>query len=96
MNVADLLIILKTNEGTLRAQGVKSLSVFGSIARGQQSATSDVDLAAELAPGSSLLDLAGVKLSLEAILKAPVDLVAEPAERRELQAAIDRDRLRAF
>lgn len=57
---------------------------------------SDIDLAAELAVGASILDLAGAKLRLESILKTQIDLVAEPAERLDLQAAIDRDRLRAF
>lgn len=96
MNAAELINILRSNEAALRAEGLRSLSVFGSVARGQSGPMSDIDLAAELAVGASILDLAGAKLRLESILKTQIDLVAEPAERLDLQAAIDRDRLRAF
>lgn len=96
MNAHEALSVLKANEETLRAQGVRSLSIFGSVARGQNQPDSDIDLAVELEAEMSLLDFVGVKLALEDILSVPVDLVAEPAERKDLQASIDRDRVRAF
>jgi predicted nucleotidyltransferase len=37
----------------LRAAGVRHVSVFGSVARGEDTASSDVDLAVDLAPGSA-------------------------------------------
>ena len=60
-----------------RARGARRLRVFGSAARGDATAVSDLDLLAEFQPGRSLLDLAGLKLDLESLLGVPVDLVSE-------------------
>ena len=40
-----------------RQRGVQSLSVFGSVARGDEGSDSDIDLLVEPAPDCSLLDL---------------------------------------
>ena len=50
-------------EDILRAaamHGAKNIRVFGSVARGEADAESDVDFLVELEPGRSLLDLGGV------------------------------------
>ena len=39
--------------------GAKNVQVFGSVARGESDADSDVDFLVELEPGRSLLDLGG-------------------------------------
>ena len=57
------------------AHGVTNLRVFGSVARGQDRADSDVDLLADLPPGMGLLGLGRVQAELESILDSPVDLV---------------------
>lgn len=57
------------------ARGVTNLRVFGSVARGQDRADSDVDLLADLPPGMGLLGLGRVQAELESILGSPVDLV---------------------
>jgi uncharacterized protein len=57
------------------AHGVTNLRVFGSVARGQDRADSDVDLLADLPPGMGLLGLGRVQAELETILGSPVDLV---------------------
>ena len=45
-----VLSTLQALEPELRAAGVRHISVFGSVARGEDTATSDVDLALDLAP----------------------------------------------
>jgi predicted nucleotidyltransferase/DNA-binding XRE family transcriptional regulator len=60
-----------------RAHGVRKVRVFGSIARSEASPASDVDLLVELAPGRTLLDLAGFRVDAVEILGIPVD-VATP------------------
>jgi predicted nucleotidyltransferase len=45
-----VLAILRAHEAELRAAGIRRLSLFGSVARGDDEAESDVDLAAELDP----------------------------------------------
>jgi predicted nucleotidyltransferase len=42
-----IIAILRSHELELRRAGVRRLSLFGSAARGEANATSDIDLAAE-------------------------------------------------
>lgn len=71
------------------AHDVRNLRVFGSVARGQDRADSDVDLLADLPPGMGLVGLGRVQADLEAILGAKVDLVPasdlKPAVRERVE-----------
>lgn len=59
---------------TLRAEyGVKSLRVFGSVARGETKADSDVDLFVDMPPKA--LKMVALKYYLQDILGRGVDLV---------------------
>jgi predicted nucleotidyltransferase/DNA-binding XRE family transcriptional regulator len=60
-----------------RKHGVGHLRAFGSVARGETNADSDVDLLVDLNPGRTLLDLAAFRREAAAILDLPVD-VATP------------------
>ena len=53
--------------------GVSKVRVFGSIARGEAGATSDVDLLVDLKPGRTLLNLAGFRREAAEILGLRVD-----------------------
>jgi predicted nucleotidyltransferase len=57
--------------------GARNVRVFGSISRGQESDTSDIDLLVDLAPQRSLLDQVGLKLEIEELLGRRVDIVVE-------------------
>jgi hypothetical protein len=57
--------------------GARRVRVFGSVARGEADAQSDVDFVVDLEPGRSLLDLGGMQFELEALLGCPVDVVTE-------------------
>lgn len=95
----DVVIgLLRAHEPELRKAGIQHLSLFGSVARGEANADSDVDLAAELRPdaGIGLLRLAALERRLGEILGCTVDLLAEPVEKARLRARIDRDRRLAF
>ncbi|WP_349678764.1 nucleotidyltransferase family protein [Proteiniphilum sp. UBA5384] len=54
--------------------GISRIGIFGSVARGQQTEDSDVDVLIE-APVLDLLSLIGIKHRLEEILGSPVDVV---------------------
>jgi predicted nucleotidyltransferase len=54
-----------------------NVRVFGSIARGQDKSTSDIDLLVHFAPGSSLFDLVALADDLEALLGVHVDVVSD-------------------
>ena len=57
--------------------GARNVRVFGSLARGEDDAESDIDLLVELDPGRSLLDLGGLQFELQALFGRPVDVVTE-------------------
>jgi hypothetical protein len=57
------------------ARGARNLRVFGSIARGEDHAESDVDLLVDLDRGVGLVGLAGLTRELTELLGVPVDVV---------------------
>jgi predicted nucleotidyltransferase len=57
--------------------GARNVRVFGSVARGEAGAQSDLDFLVELEPGRTLFDLGGLQYDLEQLLGCPVDVVTE-------------------
>jgi uncharacterized protein len=57
--------------------GARKVRVFGSMARGEPDATSDVDLLVRMDPGRNLLDLVGLWQDLEDLLGTQVDVLSE-------------------
>jgi len=62
-----------------RGHGARHVRMFGSVARGEGGAGSDLDLLVELDPGRSLLDIIAIKQDLEDLLGCKVDVVTEAA-----------------
>lgn len=58
-----------------RHRGV-NVSLFGSMARGEDTDSSDVDLLVEFEPDGSLFDLMEIQQSIEALLGVSVDVVS--------------------
>lgn len=54
--------------------GVKRISLFGSVARGEEQEKSDIDLLVDFDEGASLFDLINLKLELEGIYNRKVDI----------------------
>ena len=59
----------------LARHGLTNPRVFGSVARGDDTEASDLDLLVDARPGTSLLDLVKAKHAVEDALRVPVDLV---------------------
>ncbi|MFH2105378.1 MAG: nucleotidyltransferase family protein [Parcubacteria group bacterium] len=59
----------------LKQAGVAHSAIFGSVAKGEQTDKSDLDLLVEFEEGKSLFDLAALKIELENLLDMEVDLV---------------------
>jgi hypothetical protein len=59
--------------------GASNVRVFGSVARGDATADSDVDLLVKFEPGRSLLDQGGLLMELRELLGTPVDVISEGA-----------------
>lgn len=93
-----VIATLQAHEAELRRAGIRRLSLFGSVARGDAEAGSDVDLAAELDPDAriGLFALGALERRLAELVGRPVDLLPEPVETPRLRVNIDRDRRRAF
>ncbi len=60
---------------TLARFGLQRPRVFGSVARGEDSESSDLDLLVDAGPRASLLDLSRARNALEDLLQVPVDVV---------------------
>jgi predicted nucleotidyltransferase len=58
-----------------RKHGARNIRVFGSFARNEQRARSDVDLLVDLPKGATLLDQAGLIIELEESLHRRVDVL---------------------
>lgn len=56
-----------------------NVRVFGSVARGEDTPDSDVDLLVTFQPGASLLDQAGLVEDLQDLLGVHVDVVSDRA-----------------
>lgn len=57
--------------------GASNVRIFGSVARGEATAESDVDFLVELEPDRSLMDHAALMLDLEELLGRRVDVATE-------------------
>ena len=57
--------------------GARDVRVFGSQARNEAGAESDLDLLVRLGEGRSLLDLVALKQELEDLMRRPVDVVTD-------------------
>lgn len=82
----------------MRAAGIRALSLFGSVARGDAGPNSDIDLVAEFDPVArmDLIRLVGLERELAALLGREVQILPEPVEKPRLRANVERDRVRVF
>ena len=90
MELAQVKTILAAHQVELRTMGVKSLAVFGSVARGEARPDSDVDLLVEFEPGAKvgLFEISRMEIELSPLfagrkvdLRTPQDLGRHMRER---------------
>jgi uncharacterized protein len=88
----NLETLRSTNRQTILAlakrHGAANVRVFGSVARGDVSEASDIDLLVELEPGRSLMDLGGLLMDLQAAMGVRVDLATERMLRPEIRERV--------
>ncbi len=91
MKKEQALKILREHRDELHLQGVKSIAIFGSVARDEENLKSDVDILVEFDNARHKIGLfAYVRLQrrLEELLGTQVDLVTPNALKRQLKDKI--------
>ncbi len=92
MDKATLLGLLEAHKPTLAARfGVSTLALFGSAARDELRAESDVDILVSFAGPATSARYFGVQFYLEDLFGLPVDLVTDKALRTELRPFVERE-----
>ena len=91
MNSATIKLPIDIEElqALLRSNGVVKAIVFGSYARGEATAGSDLDLLVTLSPGKTYLDLGNLQYQLERKIPNGVDITTRL--NRHFAPYIDKD-----
>jgi uncharacterized protein len=89
---------LQRHAPDLRALGVRHLSIFGSLARGEAEADSDIDLLVDLDARKSLdiVDYAGIARKIEQLVQRPVDLARRDKLKPHVAATALAEEIRIF
>ncbi|HSW47851.1 MAG TPA: nucleotidyltransferase family protein [Candidatus Saccharimonadales bacterium] len=77
----------------LKQAGVTRAAIFGSVARGEQTVKSDLDILVDLPKGMSLFDVIDLEDKLEAVVNRKVDLVDYEAIKPRLKPYIMQDQI---
>ena len=88
---------LRVHAPVLRERGVTGLWVFGSVARGEARADSDIDLLAEFDPKARILlvGMASLRAELSDLLGAAANLGERSAVRPVIREAAEQEAVRA-
>lgn len=96
MQQQEALAVLANHQNKLKEFGVKSLMLFGSVARNESRTNSDVDLLVEFDHPVGLFTFVRLKRYLEEILNRSVDLGTPDSLKPYLRESVFREAIRAF
>lgn len=89
MTVRQLVELKKEDILRLAGEhGAKNVRMFGSVARGEDQSSNDLDLLVELDPGRSLLDQVALQQDLSELIGVNVDIVVDGGISPYLKAQI--------
>lgn len=91
----DLIARIQRAAPDLRNDAVRELWLFGSAAREEMQAASDVDILVDFSRPVSLFEFVRLRWKLESLLERPVDLVTRDALKPQLRDQILREAVRA-
>lgn len=91
----DLIARIQKAIPDLRNDAVREVWLFGSAAREQMQAASDVDVLVDFSRPVSLVEFIRLRWKLESLLGRPVDLVTRDALKPQLRDQILREAVRA-
>lgn len=90
----EILELLREHEREIDGFGVQSLRLFGSVARGEDSADSDVDLLVAFEESPTYSEFMKLRIFLEDLLGARVDLVTESGLKDGARPFVEREAIR--
>ena len=98
MNSSSALEILRRSESALRSRGVRRAALFGSVARGDHRADSDIDIMVEIDPEAhiTVFDYVGLKEYIAGLFDGPVDVVSRDGLKPYLRPTAMADAIYAF
>ena len=76
--------------------GVVYAGIFGSVARGEDTIKSDIDLLVEIRKSIGIYEFIGFKQELEELLGKKVDLVSKGAINKYIKPYIEKDLLKIY
>jgi predicted nucleotidyltransferase len=89
-----IVAILKEHQKEIKNFNIQKISIFGSVARDEETPKSDIDILIKFS-GPATFDLyMDLKFFLEDLLERKVDLVTEDALRPEIRPFIEKDLIR--
>lgn len=94
MNREDILRCLREHMSEIRDLGVRRLSLFGSVARGEATAASDLDVLVEFEGAATFDGYMDLRDLLERLSGRRVDLVTERALKPLLRTRVEKDLVR--
>ena len=90
----DVLTLLTAHREEIEGFGVESLRLFGSVAREEASAGSDVDLLVRFRGTPTFSGYMKLRIFLEDLLGARVDLITESGLRERVRPFVEKDAIR--
>ena len=90
----EVLATLQSHRADLRRFGVKSLRLFGSVARDEASLDSDIDLLVGFGKAPGFSNFMKLRIFLEDLLGAKVDLVTEKGLKDRVRPHVEREAIR--
>jgi predicted nucleotidyltransferase len=90
----DVLALLAAHRGEIERFRVESLRLFGSVARGEAAADSDVDLLVSFRASPTFSAYMKLRIFLEDLLGVQVDLITESGLREGVRPFVEKDAIR--
>lgn len=91
MSRAEIISLIQQHRPNLSKFGVKSLAIFGSYARGEENANSDIDILVEFEGKVTFNGFMDTKFYLEDLLSTKVDLALPQTLKPRLKEHIMKD-----
>ena len=94
MRREEALRILAAHRAEIEAFGVRSIAIFGSVARDEAGSDSDVDVLVEFERSPSFSQYMGLRVFLEDLLGTRVDLSSAKTLKPQIRSRVEAEAIR--